>query len=142
MLYYCKRCGNFKQRYINQEKKCYLCDREMYPVPAEYLDEDIDDMFKTEELKQEFIEQVIKTSPEFDQKAMDQLKENHAKYGRINARIDAEYEGRAMGNPWGVHCPYCNCTVVSRVNGNQSAWFTKASQVGKQFQCLKCKAYF
>ncbi len=140
MLYYCKRCGDFKQRYDGQEKKCYYCDRELYPVPEEYLDEDEDDMFKTEELKQEFIEKVLKTSPEFDQEEMDKLEEYQKRVARDNSY--AEYEGWAMGNQWGVHCPYCNCTIVTRVNGNQSAWFTKASQVGKQFQCWKCKAYF
>lgn len=111
-------------------------------MPGEYLDGEDTYMFKTEELKQEFLEKVIKTSPVFDQEAMDRLKKNREMNARDNARIDAKYEGRAMGNPWGVYCPYCNCTMVTRLPGNQPAWFTKASQVGKQFQCWKCKAYF
>ncbi len=135
MLHYCKRCGRLCQRYDYDEKKCDFCNYVVQPVPNEYLYEDLD-MILISERKKEFMEKYIWSSPEFDPERYKQMKQ------WLDTRWDNRPETK-VGNPYGIECPYCHSTFIERTSGaNRSTWFADASAIGKQFQCLYCKAFF
>ena len=67
ILCYCKKCGRFVQR-LNKElnKPCDYCQSNLFQVPNEYLVDGSGTVID-KNLKQQFIDEYIKSSPEFDQ---------------------------------------------------------------------------
>lgn len=130
-LHYCKRCGRLVRKDTNMEKKCDFCKYEVQLVPDEYRG------FSRikKELEQEFMDQYIKSSPEFDPELHKQMKEY------VIARRN-DRPSKQVGNPYGIECPYCHSTYIERISGMTVSVFTDASAVGKQFKCQHCSAYF
>lgn len=84
MLMYCKKCG----RTIIDSKKCDICNSITYEVPEEYLLLYNGKIYKNnlnESKKDQFIEECIKSSPEFDEYLFNNR-------DRIKAQKSAEYE--------------------------------------------------
>lgn len=80
MLMYCKKCG----RLIQDSKKCDICDSVTYQVPTQYLMKDVDFLIDSK-LEDQFIEECVKSSPEFDEYLFNNR-------DRIKAQKFAEYE--------------------------------------------------
>ncbi|MDE6851262.1 MAG: hypothetical protein K2J67_02075 [Lachnospiraceae bacterium] len=134
MLCYCNKCGRLAEWYSNEEKKCDFCNNIVQPVPNEYLEEEKKRAI-IDELKDEFMEKYIWSSFEYDPELHEQMKQ------WLDTRwIDKP--SKKVGNKYGIECPHCHSTYIKRIGGITRALFTDASAVGKQFQCIKCKAYF
>lgn len=82
MLCYCKKCGRIVQEeYNNSEQKCDYCNNDLEYIPKQFL------IGKrgiaiNDELKDQFINEYIKSSPEFDQYLFE-----HREEGMFNKRI-------------------------------------------------------
>lgn len=94
MLCYCKKCGRIVSRLSKHiEKPCDYCQNSLNVVPVEYtLSQSgtvIDD-----DLKEQFINDYIKSSPEFDQHLFDHRDEDlHNRRMENKAKLE---HGRAI----------------------------------------------
>lgn len=80
MLMYCKKCG----RVVQRAKICDICGSVTYQVPTQYLMKDVDILIDSK-LEDQFIEECVKSSPEFDEYLFNNR-------DRIKAQKSAEYE--------------------------------------------------
>lgn len=152
MLCYCKKCGRIAQEEYNKnEQICDYCNNIMQYIPDEFLIGKRKCIFK-DELKDQFIDEYIKSSPEFDQYLFE-----HREEDMFNKRMSdrakmacgkAVLEGRDKGNKFGVECPYCHATNVKRISMTSKAAHTalfgifSISRNSKQFHCNHCNSDF
>lgn len=154
-LHYCKKCG----RRINimpyngvVRTTCDYCESEVYPVPKEYLNKDVDCFFKDKETEEYFVEHFIKTAPEFDEYLFNHrdndLQQRWAKTAAALEHGKAILEGRDKGNKFGVECPYCHATNVKKITNTSKAVHTAVFGIfsigrnSKQWHCDKCNSDF
>ena len=134
-FYYCKKCGRIFHT-CNREPKCDCCNSKVYPVPEEYKD---NDGWLPKEKKKIIIEELVKTSSEFDQEAFDQrdgiLKRQH----EAAARVD-ELLSRSAAAP---ECPTCHSKRIQRISGLERGIsilglgiFSK--KINKSYKCKSC----
>lgn len=145
MLHYCKKCGRIILFLFDKDEKiCDCCESEVFPIPKQFLSGELS---IKDELKQQFIDDYVKTSPEFDQYLFDHRDEILAKKSaELNAALEhgkAVLEGRDKGNKYGVECPYCHATNVSRIGFINRAVSTSllglaSSKIGKTYKCNNC----
>ena len=152
---YCKRCGRLIQDGFGDNDEtsyyCDCCNSITYRVPTEFLISDSVPIIKSE-LKQQFINDYIKTSPEFDQDLFDHRDEILAKRStEFSIKMEhgkAILEGRDKGNKFGVECPYCHATNVKKITNTSKAVHTAVfgifsmSRNSKQWHCNKCSSDF
>lgn len=143
MLCYCKKCGRIVQEeYNNSEQKCDYCNNNLEYIPKQFL------IGKrgiaiNDELKDQFINEYIKSSPEFDQYLFE-----HREEGMFNKRISdraklahgasiLEEQSRVP------KCPTCGSTNIRKmgeVERGASIWafgiFSK--KINKTFKCGNC----
>ncbi|MCI8765017.1 MAG: hypothetical protein HFG58_10665 [Lachnospiraceae bacterium] len=107
MLCYCKKCGRVVQRTSkNLEKPCDYCNNSLKIVPKEFTASGLETCLE-DELKQQFIDEYIKSSPEFDQYLFEHRDEDLAKRRMENkTKLDhgkqiLEEQSRLPG------CPTC-----------------------------------
>ena len=152
MLMYCKKCG----RTIMDAKKCDICNSITYPVPEKYLliwkgEIDYDTIDKSK--KDHFIEECIKSSPEYDQQLFDNLDairaQQSAKYEQAMAIGNAIRQGADVktafrnGGQNMPKCPTCGSTNIKRISGTKR-WLTTglfglaSSDIGKTMVCKNC----
>ena len=139
MLHYCKKCG----RVVLDSKKCSCCDSQTYPVPEKYLLEGFDIAFKNKELEQLLIEELIKTSPEFDQYLFDHRDEILVKQ---SAEFDAKMaHGKAILEEQSrvPKCPTCHSTNIQKMGGIERgasiyAFGIFSKKINKTFKCQNC----
>ena len=87
MLCYCKKCGRIILFIIEDKLECDCCHSKVSPVPDEFLVGE-SKMVINKNLKQQFINEYIKTSPEFDQYLFDHRDEILAKQSaEFNAKM-------------------------------------------------------
>lgn len=152
MLCYCNKCGRLVQHLAKElNKPCDYCHNTTYPVPDEYLGGKSKSFIKPE-LEQQFIDEYIKSSPEFDQYLFDHRDEDLAQRRMENkAKLDhgkAVLEGRDKGNKFGVECPYCHATNVKKITNTSKAVHTAIFGIfsmgknSKNFHCNKCNSDF
>ena len=151
-LYYCKRCGRIV-RIMNYpvDNKCDYCNAVVYPVPEKYW-YDGKDYLITKEQKSLLREELVKTSPEFDSSLFEHrdedLARSNAEWEAMYARTKAFQEGRDVGNPFGVECPYCHATNVKKITTVSKALHTalfgvfSVSRNSKEFHCNHCNSDF
>ncbi len=123
MLCYCNKCGRIVQC-DNLNEQCDHCSSILYFVPDEYLGGKSRGFIK-KDLEQQFIDQYIKSSPEFDQYLFDHRDEDLFKR-RIENKAKMEHgkallEGRDKGNKFGVECPYCHATNAKKITNTSKA---------------------
>lgn len=148
MLHYCKKCGRLIQNSWNEDTfYCDCCKTITYPVPIDFLDGKTNVFFKDNDVKQQFIENYVKTSPEFDQYLFDHREE-------ILAKKSAEFNfklahGKAILEEQSkrVKCTYCGSTNVKKIGLLNRAvstelWGLGSKKIGKQFHCNNCGADF
>nr|DAO90213.1 MAG TPA: RNA polymerase-like protein [Caudoviricetes sp.] len=152
MLMYCKKCG----RIIMDAKKCDICNSITYPVPEKYLliwkgEIDYDTIDKSK--KDHFIEECIKSSPEYDQQLFDNRDairaQQSAKYEQAMAIGNAIRQGADVktafrnGGQNMPKCPTCGSTNIKRISGTKR-WLTTglfglaSSDIGKTMVCKNC----
>ncbi len=152
MLMYCKKCG----RIVMDAKKCDICNSITYPVPEKYLliwkgEIDYDTIDKSK--KDQFIEECIKSSPEFDQELFnnrDAIRaQQSAKYERSMAIGDAIRQGADVktafrnGGQNMPKCPTCGSLNVRHISGGErvaSVGFLGifSKKINKTFKCGNC----
>ncbi len=150
MLHYCKKCGRIIEIDINDKRNnfnCDCCDSIVTPIPNIFLDEELDCCFKDKNAEQQFIDEYIKTSPQFDQYLFDHRDEILSKK---SAEFDAKMEhGKAVLEEQSrrVKCIYCGSTNVKKIGLLNRAvstelWGLGSKKIGKQFHCNNCGADF
>lgn len=148
MYKFCNKCGNVTLGNKYLEEKCWVCGNILMPVPTKYIQEN--EIFTDKETASKtatLIEELVKISPEFDQYLFDHRDEILAKKSaELNAALEhgkAVLEGRDKGNKYGVECPYCHATNVSRIGFINRAVSTSllglaSSKIGKTYKCNNC----
>lgn len=144
MLHYCKKCGRLIQNSWNEDTfYCDCCKTITYPVPIDFLDGKTNVFFKDNDVKQQFIENYVKTSPEFDQYLFDHREE-------ILAKKSAEFNtkmahGKAILEEKSrvPKCPSCGSTNISKIGViNRTVSFKlvgfASSKIGKTHKCNNC----
>ncbi len=145
MLSYCKKCGRTLYDILKLQDKCDVCGSVTYEVPNEYID---NFRWRDGDGKQALTEELIKTSPEFDQYLFDHREE-------ILSKKSAEFNAK-MAHGKAVleeatrvpKCPICNSTNLSKISAVKKA--TKvglfgifgASDIGKTYKCNNCGSRF
>ena len=162
MLIYCKKCGRIIRNKMKKERICDICGCPMYPVPTQYLDleeedEDIKYDFFGDDMEDKFIEEFVKTSPEFDQELFDKRpyiqKKRCQEYNRmlnsheaIRAGADPKLAFKNGGQNL-PKCPACGSLNIKKIGSVERAasvglfgLFSK--KIGKTFECKNCGMMF
>ena len=136
-LYYCTKCGNTK----TGEKQCLVCQScDISLVPEKYISY-IAEVIPTlnKDLENDFIENVIKSSPNFDQSAWD----NRVNYQKTRKHYDDILRNEIKEKSNVPKCPTCQSTNIKKISGlskaGSVAMFGIFSQkVKKQMHCNNC----
>lgn len=150
MLMYCKKCG----RLIQDSKKCDICGSVTYQVPTQYLMKDVDFLIDSK-LEDQFIEECIKSSPEFDEYLFnnrDRIKaQKSAEYDRDMAIGDAIRQGADVktafrnGGKNMPKCPTCGSLNVEKISTGKKIFGGAifglfSSDVRNTMHCKNCGA--
>lgn len=148
MLSYCKKCGRTLYSIFELITICDVCGSQTYEVPRKYID---NFRWRDSDGKQALIEELVKTSPEFDQYLFDHREEilakRSAEFNAIMAHGKAVSEGRDKGNKYGVECPYCHATNVKKITITNRVVSTSifgfaSKKIAKQWHCNNCGSDF
>lgn len=140
-LIYCEKCGYIGDSLFwnAEEKGCFSCHTQGTTklVPEKYLNDGKYGINK--DLKEEFIENVIKTSPNFDQSAWDR----RVGYQETRKHYDEMLRNEMKEQSNVPKCPTCSSTNIKRISGTSKvasvAMFGLLSQkVKKTFHCNNC----
>ena len=142
MLCYCKKCGRIILFIIEDKLECDCCHSKVSPVPDEFL-VGKSKMVINKNLKQQFINEYIKTSPEFDQYLFDHRDEILAKQ---SAEFDAKMaHGKAILEEQSrvPKCPTCQSTNIRKMGGIERgasiyAFGIFSKKINKTFKCQNC----
>ena len=144
-----KKCGRTLWTSDDNVTKCDCCDSPIHAIPSIYID---NFRWRDGDGKQALIEELVKTSPEFDQYLFDHKDEILAKQSaEFNAKIDhgkAVLEGKDKGNRFGVSCPYCHATNVRKITVASKAIHTSIFGIfsmgrnSKNYHCDHCGSDF
>ena len=150
MLHYCKKCGRIIEINIYDKRNnfnCDCCNSIVTPIPNVFLDEDLDCCFKDKNTEQQFIDEYIKTSPEFDQYLFDHRDEilvnQSAEFNAKMAHGKAILEEKSR-SPKCTYCGSSNIRKIGLLNRAVSVelWGLSSKKIGKQFHCNNCGADF
>ena len=142
MLCYCKKCGRIILFIIEDKLECDCCHSKVFPVPDEFLVGE-SKMVINKNLKQQFINEYIKTSPEFDQYLFDHRDEILSKQ---SAEFDAKMaHGKATLEEQSrvPKCPTCQSTNIRKMGGVERgasiyAFGIFSKKINKTFKCQNC----
>lgn len=142
VLCYCKKCGRIVQENPNREWKCDYCKNVLFPIPKEYLDMDLPIMFK-DGLEEQFINEHIKSSPEFDQYLFDHRDEDLAARRKQRANDMARAKATVAEKSRTPKCPSCGSTNISKIGAINRAvsvgiFGLASGKIGKTHKCNKC----
>lgn len=161
MLMYCKKCGRVVIEYDDKKMhKCDICGNNICPVPEKYLlvykgklyDNNLDDS-----KKDQFIEECIKSSPEFDSELYNKkdavIAKRWSDYKKSEAISDAIAQGADPKTAFKTggdipHCPICGSTKLSKISGAKKAikiglfGIFGAGDLGKTWKCENCGSKF
>lgn len=147
MLYYCKKCGRIIFLFDSWERVCDCCKSDVYPVPEQYLSSEFS---INEDLKENFVNEYVKISPEFDQ-CLYKNRENNAMqhaddFDKYNSALE---HGKAIleEQSRSPKCTYCGSTNIKKIGLLNRAistelWGLGSKKIGKQFHCNNCGADF
>ena len=142
MLCYCKKCGRIILFIIEDKLECDCCHSKVYPVPYEFLVGE-SKMVINKNLKQQFINEYIKTSPEFDQYLFDHRDE-------ILSKQSAEFDAKMTHGKTILEeksrvpkCPTCQSTNIRKMGGIERgasiyAFGLFSKKINKTFKCQNC----
>ena len=143
MLCYCNKCGRIAQEeYGENEQICDYCNNIMQYVPKQFLIGERG-IALNDDLEQQFIEEYIKSSPEFDQYLFDHRDEDLFRR-RMENQAKLEH-GKAILEEKSrtPKCPSCGSSNISKigvVNRVVSTHFLglASSKIGKTHKCNNC----
>lgn len=141
MLCYCKKCGRIIQC-DSLNEPCDYCHNITQPVPDEFLGGK-SKLFIKDDLKQQFINEYIKSSPEFDQYLFDHRDEDLFNR-RMENKAKLEHGKAILEEPsHQPECPTCHSKNVQRISGIERGVsifglgiFSK--KINKTFKCKNC----
>lgn len=141
MLCYCKKCGRIILFLLDKdEKTCDCCKNNVEPVPRQFLSCEFS---INNELKEQFINEYIKTSPEFDKYLFEHRDEILAKQSAdfdtkmVNGKAVLEEKSRV------AKCPSCGSSNVSKIGTLKRMvsivlFGLASSNIGKTHKCNNC----
>lgn len=143
MLCYCKKCGRIVQKeYDSSEQKCDYCNNLLLPVPDEFLG-GRSKLFIKKELKDQFINDYIKSSSEFDQYLFEHREEDMFNK-RMSDRAKLAHGTSILEEKSRVpKCPTCGSTNIKKISGTKR-WLSvglfglASSNIGKSMCCQNC----
>lgn len=143
MLCYCKKCGRIAQEdYNTTEQKCDYCNNTMQYIPEQFL------IGKrgiaiNDSLKEQFINEYIKSSPEFDQYLFE-----HRDQDMFNKRMSDQAKmahGKAVLEEASrvPKCPTCQSTNIRKIDGVErgasiAIFGLFSKKINKTFKCSNC----
>lgn len=137
---YCKKCGTvtFSLKKDPSKELCMMCGtlgtRQF--VPKQYLNEYGD---LKSGAREQIFEELVKTSPEFDQEAHDRVPLVLAQYERQSAMLAAESKGQDTSNTSSsVRCPKCGSYSVATTNRGYSLLTGFIGSGSPRNVCQKC----
>jgi len=157
MLDYCDKCGWIWQRSIQNENNgicgnCEICGNQLKPVPDYYFEDPNFKLLLSDEMEHKLIEELVKTSPNFDQYYFDNaINIKGQKDDAFNAKMEhgrAVIEGKDKGNPYGITCPNCKATNVRKITIANKAVHTSIFGIwsigrnAKNYHCDHCGSEF
>lgn len=143
MLCYCNKCGRIAQRTSkNLEKPCDYCNNSLKIVPKEFTASGLGTCLE-DDLKQQFIDEYIKSSPEFDQYLFDHRDEDLFKR-RIENKAKMEHGKQILEEQSRLpECPTCHSKNVQSISGLERGAsiiglgiFSK--KINKSYKCKQC----
>lgn len=129
---------------------CDYCQNSLNLVPKEFLLSENVPIIKSG-LKQQFIDEYVKLSSEFDLYLFEHRAEDLAEQRRQETVMlthgKAVLEGHDKGNEFGVECPYCHATNIRKISATSRVASTLmfglgSKKIGKQWHCDKCGSDF
>ncbi len=153
-LHYCKKCGRVIERKPDKtgykDNRCDYCKSKVYPVPEKYWLDGLDFLI-TNEQETLLREELVKTSPEFDEYLFNHrdsdLQQHWSKIESALEHGKAILEGKDKGNSLGIKCPYCNATNIKKISSSTRIVSTGlfglgSKKIGKQWHCNHCGSDF
>lgn len=143
MLCYCKKCGRIVQEeYNNLEQKCDYCNNNLEYIPQQFL------IGKrgiaiNDELKDQFINDYIKSSSEFDQYLFEHREEDMFNK-RMSDRAKLAHGASILEEKSRVpKCPTCGSTNIKKMGGVErgasiAAFGIFSKKINKTFKCGNC----
>lgn len=137
---YCKKCGTITYSFKKDpsEELCMMCGTlgTQQFVPEQYLDEYGD---LKPGAREQIFEELVKTSPEFDQEAYERVPLVRAQYKRQSAMLAAESKGENTSNTSSsVRCPKCGSYSVATTNRGYSLLTGFIGSSSPRNVCQKC----
>lgn len=126
MFTFCPRCGHIQKK--NKETACPACEYELRNVPVQYLSEQ-GNWFKSQDARNEFIENVIKTSEVYNAELAGNREDILAKKQKLHKILIDEKVKEYNESKFTLKCPVCGNSSVSKV--------PKVSKIAK-FTAFKC----
>lgn len=145
MLCYCKKCGRIVQC-DSLHEECDYCLSRVYAVPDEYL-WGKSKIFIKEDLEQQFIDEFIKSSPEFDPYLFEHRDEDLFNRRMQNRAALAHGKALLEEERRKVTCSYCGSSNVRKIDFVSRAvsaelWGLGSKKIGKQWHCNSCGSDF
>lgn len=142
MLCYCKKCGRIVQRLSKHlDKPCDYCNSILFLVPNEFLDDS--KILINKNLKDQFINDYIKSSSEFDQYLFEHREEDMFNK-RMSDRAKLAHGASILEEKSRVpKCPTCGSTNIKKISGTKR-WLSTglfglaSSNIGKSMCCQNC----
>lgn len=145
MFVYCKKCGLIKNT-KTQSAICPACEIPLEAVPKEYLSA-TGLMFASQSSRTEF-QQVIKSSPEYDETANAESQEIIAQKEAIHKKeIEQKVEEYKNSRPQ-KNCPICHSSSISKISNVGKVvkvgafGILGAGDLGKTWKCNSCGCKF
>lgn len=147
-LCYCKKCGRIVVFLSDKDEKiCDYCKSKVFPVPEQFLNSEIS---INEDLKENFVNNYIKNSPEFDQRLYDDREKKAIQHAN-----DFEEQMLIMNRGKEIleernrkpKCTYCGSANIRKIGVldrviSTELWGLGSKKIGKQFHCNNCGADF
>lgn len=141
---YCDKCGWIWQNSYNQtNRKCEICGNVLKQVPNEYYEDFQGILFLSDKMKQKLIEDLVKTSPNFDQYYFDNaINIKGQKDEAFNAKMahGKSILEEASRTP---KCPTCQSTNIRKIGGVERgasilSFGVFSKKINKTFKCNNC----
>lgn len=160
--FYCPHCGD-THFLLKGDEKCIICGYEMIETPHEYglsqtnMDKIMEMGWKEnkylyEQNEQRLFDEVISKSLEFDVNLYNNkdsiLKQQQQRQQEAIEHGKAILQGRDKGNKFGIECPYCHATNVSKITVASKAVHTAlfglfaVGRNSKNYHCDHCGSDF
>lgn len=155
-MLYCDKCGHLWQGAIKgiidgneDNQRCDVCNNLLKKVPDEYFqDNEFNAKWQgdiSDEMEQKLINDLVLTSPNFDQYYFDHKNEIASQQRLRNMTILQKDKNK--GNNCGITCPYCGSTNISKIGTLNRAVSVgllglASSKIGKQWHCDHCGSDF